>query len=298
MSIGDADADADAEIIRQWNTGLGKTVPIILRMTEDQRSTDFERYVAGLTELAPNVRAVTERLNADDPPAILAGNLFCYHALPEGLELTPFLNILSVVGVTVHPDLNQSLLMKLERVRWPAELRIYVTSQCSFCPQAVRQFSPFPLVNPLVRVTVIDGLLFPEMAKRDGVRSVPTVILDERFRWSGELNMNDVVDAVVHRDPDRLSARTLEDFVKEGNAALLAEMMLREDRIFPTFLDLLIHSEWSVRLGAMVVVEEIADSNVNLAKIILNPLWKLMENAEDSVKGDALYLFGLLGSEE
>ena len=74
-----------------------------------------------------------------------------------------------------------------------------------------------------------------------------------------------VSEALMHRDPARLDAAALERMIKDGHAAQLARMMLRENRLFPAFLKLLVHPEWSVRMGAMVVLEEIAEGNRGLA---------------------------------
>jgi hypothetical protein len=75
-------------------------------------------------------------------------------------------------------------------------------------------------------------------------------------------------------------------------------MMLERGEIFPAFTDLLTHPEWSVRLGAVVVVEELVEKNPGLARSILPSLWERFSTADTTVKGDILYLTGLAGSIE
>jgi len=283
--------------IRQWNGNLQHEVSVLLVTTKDERSNDFEAFVQALTRLAPRVLADTVRLDTEEPPAIYAGKSVRYHAIPSGRELIPFLKVAADVA-GVETAVQQGLRVKLEAVLLPVDLQIYVTSECAFCPRTLEMFFPLALANPLICVTVIDGILFPEMAVQNNIRSVPTIILDGQFRWTGQPVLEEVLDAMLHRDLTRLSSKALMGFIKEGNADRLADMMIREKQIFPAFLDLLMHPEWSVRLGAMVVAEEIGDREANLALAMLKTVWERLKYAEDSVKGDAIYLFGVLGTKE
>jgi hypothetical protein len=95
------------------------------------------------------------------------------------------------------------------------------------------------------------------------------------------------------RDPNQLSAATLEAIIADGNAYQLSEMMLKADCIIPAFIDLLVHEAFSTRLGAMAVAEEIADSRISLAKRMTAPLMGRYEDQADAVKGDILYILGL-----
>ena len=88
---------------------------------------------------------------------------------------------------------------------------------------------------------------------------------------------------------------SLENILKDGQASQLADMMLDTHEIFPAFYDLLIHDKWPVRLGAMVVMEEIADKNPALASTANGRLWKQFDHVSDQIKGDILYLFGEIG---
>ncbi len=72
-------------------------------------------------------------------------------------------------------------------------------------------------------------------------------------------------------------------------------MMLDAQKIFPAFYDLLTHEKWPVRLGAMVVIEEIAGKSPGMASAAIDPLWNRFDRVADQIKGDILYLFGEIG---
>jgi len=86
--------------------------------------------------------------------------------------------------------------------------------------------------------------------------------------------------------------------LEDGAARRVAEMMVDYGGIFPSFYDLLIHEKWPVRLGAMVVMETLAEMDFDLAGTAVTPLMQRFEEADGSVKGDILYLFGIIGSPE
>ena len=54
----------------------------------------------------------------------------------------------------------------------------------------------------------------------------------------------------------------------------------------------MIHTKWPVRLGAMVVMEEIIEKNPNLAAQTITPLWQRFDEVDNRVKGDLIYILG------
>jgi hypothetical protein len=60
-------------------------------------------------------------------------------------------------------------------------------------------------------------------------------------------------------------------------------------------MELLVHKKWPVRLAAMVAFETVAGKNQPLLRHTLPFLWNSFSRAEDTVKGDILYLCGISG---
>jgi hypothetical protein len=209
--------------------------------------------------------------------------------------LIPFLKVLemqlSPSGITA--SMPEVLRRQIERVSLPADLKIYVTPQCPFCPHVLSEIVPLSLLNPMIHLAVIDGELFPELAAGDGIRSVPTVILDGAFRWTGAGHVDEIINAILNRDPALMGLKSLVGFLREGNAGTLAQMMIDRREVFPAFADLFESSDWSVRLGAMVIVEELAEKSPELSEEILDLLWKRLNGISGPARGDVMYLFGL-----
>ena len=282
--------------IKKWHESLHEPIQLALILTESDQNILFNDYAAAFTQIAPAVEIKKEKKDTADPPSFRIGSNIFYYALPREKELNPFLEILSQTADQKFIETDD--VGDAEIIKIPAELYLFVALQCGFCPTAVRNLSRLALRNGLIRLSIIDATLFPEMTKENDVRSVPTVLLDKQFRWSGSFPMEDVIRMMVQRSPEQLSAGSIQNMLEDGAAGRVAEMMIDYGQIFPSFYDLLIHEKWPVRLGAMVVMETIAEENIDLAGTAAAPLMQRFEEAAPSVKGDVLHLLGIIGSPE
>jgi thiol-disulfide isomerase/thioredoxin len=279
--------------IENWTRSVKEDVFIRLVLTDDERSRTFQDFCGQLALISPKIKIESEKDEDITFPVIRVGNVG-YRAIPLDPELEPFLKALSGVNSDI-PNLPFSVKDKLLQVQIPAYLKVYIMPHCPFCPTIVKQLLSLAAENESIRLTVIDGVLFPETAASDKIRAAPTVLLDDQFRWSGPIQIRDIVDMILSRDPTKISALSLKTMFEEGDAAKVAEMMLDSGKIFPAFLELLVHEKWPIRLAAMVAFETIAEINPPLVQSTIPFLWRSFSKAEDTIKGDILYLCGISG---
>ncbi|MCK8601690.1 thioredoxin family protein [Desulfoferrobacter suflitae] len=287
----------DRQKLEAWNEEFHHKINLRLYTGNDEKSGYFESFCRQVNEIIPNILFTHEEGGGDQVPAITLGKSWRYRALPVGSELDPFLELLAMQAVGV-PPLPQSIREAVAQVDCPANLTIYVAPACPFCPEVVRQLQTVPMANDRIHLDIVDATLFPDLAQRSNVRSVPTVILDDEFRWSGSIVLQELIDALVHRDPARLTTQELLSIIKDGNADQLARMMLQRGVMFTGFPQLLQHPNWSERLGALVVLEQIAEQDIQLAHSACTPLLHYLQTAEDPVKGDLIYALGLAACDE
>lgn len=286
--------EAQEEALRQWGRSLPGPVDITLIASGDRRTDSFVSFCTMLDRLVPAVKVGEETAEGEALPGIRVGQLWTFHMVPEENELTPFLDLLSKVA-SGDAGLSEELCAVLDQVSVPSLVDIYVTTRCPNCPAVMSRITPFPLVNPHIALQVIDGSLFPERAEAQAVRAVPTVILADGIRFTGQVPAGEVADGLVQGDPARMGAEAFARMIRAGDAEGLAGMMLDRGRVFPGVLDLLAGNLFSVRLGAMVAMETVAEHNPELAREALEPLWDRMGKADLSAKGDVVYLIGELG---
>ncbi|MEW6672501.1 MAG: thioredoxin family protein [Thermodesulfobacteriota bacterium] len=283
------------KLIHEWNERLVKPLPIRILQTADKRTAQFTEFGEILSRQAPKVQILTEE--GEGLPALLPAKAWQYHLVPAGAELKPFLE-LAVMIAQGRGGLPEPGFPSLKAVQRPSRLKIYVTSYCPHCKELVTRVTPLPLFNPLIHITIIDGGLFPEAAAADKVRAVPTLICDDRFRWTGPLRLEELIGVLAERDPSRFGVETFKRMIQEGEVGRLAGMMMENDLIFPGFLETLMHPDFQTRLGAMVVFEDIAERRPALAKQALEPVWEKIDSVDERVRGDMIYLIGKTGSPE
>jgi len=273
------------------NQRIKMPMEIQLNISKDPRSQALVTFCQELAQQVPKIQVAQNRAaEADAKPELQIGLNIVYRGVPHGTELSAFLDILLNVSEQGH---RRTLPGNEMGLNIPAMLRLYVSGMCTFCPLEVQNLATLVLQQNGIHLTIIDAMQFAEMAEADTIRSVPTLILDDQFRWTGRVNQQELIDTIQSRDPTQLSAATLEAIIADGNAYQLSELMLAADCIIPAFIDLLTHEAFSTRLGAMAVAEEIADCQITLANQMAAPLIERFEHQLEAVKGDILYILGL-----
>ena len=282
---------AEENQIAVLNQTLPGKIQITCRHTDHEHSDAVVQFCDQLSRQVPAIRVKKETGDPDDMPAIQIHDGLIYQAAPAGTEIAPFIEALQMAASgTVQID--DRIAAKLSAIDLPIHMVLYVAAQCTFCPQAVRQLLPLLFANPNIHLTVIDAMSFAEQAEKDNLKSVPTLIFEDQFRWTGAFQTDEIIEMMVNRDPSALGPLSLEMMLKDGKAGQLAEMMLEKAQIFPAFYELLIHPKWPVRLGAMVVMDELIEKNLDLALQTIPSLWRQFGTLDDRVKGDLLYIFG------
>jgi hypothetical protein len=268
---------------------------LTLIITEDKHSEAFTEFCDQLSALASQVHITKKKSDTDQKPTIQVGPNIRYHAIPEGKELAPFLEML--IQLDAQNDSAVKFNKALECIHIPAELELFIANDCGFCPQVVQQVAPLAIANEMIRLAVIDASLFHEKAQSDDIRSVPTVVLDGLYRWTGSIQLAEIIEMLINRNPAHLGTSALRSIIEEGNAARVADLMLEHGLIFPSFLDLLVHEKWPVRLGAIVALETVIEKNSDLAGQVVDPLLERYPIVDDQVKGDILYILGETGDQ-
>ncbi len=283
----------ESQIIK-LNHQLSRHIRIGLATSQHASSKLFQEFCDDLTRLVPKITISKTEADPQEPPHILIGSGLRYQAIPAGYELQPFLEALAALE-SKSMNLAEPIKILLKKNKLPASLTVFIAPQCTFCPQMVRRLITLPMTNKNLQLTIIDGTLFPEMVQTHRIRAVPTILLDDQFRWTGSVTLEELIETISTRDPVSLRPASLESIIKEGGADRLAAMMMETDKILPAFYDLLTHDKWPIRLGAMVVMEEITEKNPDLAIKVLNPLWDRFHEAAVQIQGDILHVFGEIG---
>jgi hypothetical protein len=281
--------------IKAFGETLTEPIDIRFSPAQDSRNDQMRTFCEQLTQITDRIRLKIDHDENGHLPSILIGSNIRYQAVPLGRELEPFLDALRMLQTPVSED----VVARVEMVDLPVGLKIYVAQQCGFCPMVLKQLLPLPFGNANIRLTIIDAFLFEELARDHSIKAVPTIILDDQLRWTGnDIPLSELIEAMTDRDPASLPVSVLERMITDGAAFSLAAMMMKANAIFPSFIEVLLNEQFTIRLGAMSIMEEIAESAPSVGKQIIQPLTERFDTLSDTVKGDMLYVMGELQSED
>ncbi len=287
----------ERRLIARCDQNLSTRVVLRRMDSPDDRNARFREFCEALTATAENIKVVARPGDEDAPPAIRIGDGLTYHAIPTGPELEPFLEAVAALDPACRPE-PEAAPENLAAISLAARIKVFIAPHCRFCPDVVRAFAGFPRLNTRIKVSVIDGLLFPELAAPYDIKSAPTVILNERHRWTGQPNMQEVLAVLADDDPASWDVSVFETMIREGNAYHIAELTLKAGAVPPALPDLIAGQSLSVRLGALVALEEIAEADPALAAGLVAPLWERFPRADGVAQGDILYALGIIASRE
>ena len=284
----------DRQQIEAWIESRAGDIDLELIADGSEQAKPLAQFCDELTGMGSGIKIKKRAPDSNaEGPAILVGSRLKYQAVPLGPELKPFLE---AIDRSVGPaGARQTTVPELASLDIPAHLQVYIAPQCPHCPKTVQKLLPLVQANDNISISVIDGALFTDMTDKAVIKSVPTVILDTDFRWTGSVDMTELIETIVNRDPVKLGPQTLRSFIDDSRASDLARMMIAAGAIFPALIDLITHDLWSIRLGAMVVAEEIAYESRPLAATMIPELEKRFSEVKETVQGDILYVIGEAG---
>lgn len=280
--------------IQTWGQSIQNEVTIKLASTNHDANIHFLSIGDQLCDLIPLIKIAKTEKEPTLPGFSLKDNLdFC--ALPLEKELEPFLETLTHVSGS-KLGIDDKIRTLLDSIDIPVHLKLYIALACPHCPAMVRTVIPLALYCSQIHVQIIDGSLFTEEARKDNVLSAPTLMLDNDFRWTQNIDQQEIIKMIINRDPSQLSAQTLQTVLEQGDAEWITDQMIKKGIIFDGFLKLILHPTWSVRLGAMVVVEDLSEKNPDLAASMCPSLIEFFNTQEATVQGDILYALGEAGT--
>ncbi len=286
--------------ISAWARNEKRVHSLPLLISPHPQGKTFEAFARELTQITPLIRIQPGSHGSgreSDLPGFLIKENIRYSALALDKELTPFLEALSCVQGP-WPKPSDEIQALLDQIDLPCHLTLYIAQACPHCPGMVNTLIPLALFCDKIDLQIIDGILFPETALQDRVTSAPCLILDKGFRWIGAVGAREILSMIIGQDPSQMSALTLKTILEKGEADWISRQMVQADRIFEGFVQLLLDRTWSVRLGAMVVVETLGENHPDLASTLGPLLIPAFADIDIPVQGDILYALGETGNLE
>jgi glutaredoxin-like protein len=118
------------------------------------------------------------------------------YGIPAGYEFTTLIENLILCSTGEHALTKESV-EKLERVKIPVHIQVFVTNACPYCAPTVHLAHKLAYVSDNVRADGINATEFIPLAQKYNVSSVPKVVINEKIEFIGALPEESFVDQVI-----------------------------------------------------------------------------------------------------
>jgi len=220
-----------------------------------------------------------------------------YHFVPEGPEEDAFLDLLRM-KVERGPG-EETAAAGPAGATEPVEIILFVANQCPNCPRTVRTVHSLALdpAAPGLHVHLFEATLSTELAERHQVKSVPTLLIQDKFRFVGPPDPEKLSGLLKSGDAGAFLREQVRQQIREGEAPEAGQKIAEMDD--PSFLiQDLERSTFQERIGWLVALEEAMESRPGCLDPLVPGLVSLLERAETALRGDLAALLGTIGRPE
>ncbi|MDR0479564.1 MAG: alkyl hydroperoxide reductase subunit F [Burkholderiaceae bacterium] len=197
---------------------------IVATLDDGDKSRELRELLGEIAAMRPGLIALrTDGQDARTPSFTLGraaeAARLRFAAIPLGHEFTSL--VLALLWMGGHPPKEApELLAQIKALDIDLDFEVYMSLSCHNCPDVVQALALMAILNPRVKVTVIDGDLFqPEIDARE-IMGVPTVFLNGQFFANGRMGLEDILHKVdtgaAQRDAAKLRAKAPFDVLVIG----------------------------------------------------------------------------------
>ncbi len=250
-------------------------------------TSDLSRLVPAISS---REQAVAKHLSWIEIVAEQARGVY-YSTTPLKGEWPPFLRTLERAVQGERLSLKPSQLADITTE--PIRLDVYVMPECVHCPKVVERCNQLAIGLENVESWIIDATMVPEKARELGIRSTPTIVIDNKIRWVGDATLDQLLGLL--KPVENPWPAVLKSQIMIGAYEDIVEQVLNDPEAAEALPQLLESPEFSLHLAVTRIVEEAAAKDPEKARHLAEPLCRRLKHPDAQVRGDAAYGLGLLG---
>ena len=173
-----------------------------------------------------------------------------------------------------------------------ANVLMLVGTHCSFCGPMLKILMDMVKQGEITDLRVVNIEKEPAIASALGVRSVPWLQIGP-FELTGARNKDEIQLWLQRASSAEGITAYLEEILAEGNVSAAIKLVERYPDALENVIDLMMQPEGkiNVRLGAGVIIEELAESDT--FKAVVPRLIDALANPDARIRGDACHYLSL-----
>jgi alkyl hydroperoxide reductase subunit F len=196
---------------------------MVASLDESEKSQQLQQLLQQIQGMSDKISLRLDGTNDRKPSFTLqrTGSSTSLHfaAIPLGHEFTSL--VLALLWTGGHPPkVEPDVITQIQALDGDFNFEIYMSLTCHSCPDVVQALSLMAIFNPKVKVTVIDGALYPYEVSDRQVMAVPTVFLNGQEFSSGRMSVEEILGKLdtgaAAREATKLTAQAPYDVLIVG----------------------------------------------------------------------------------
>ncbi|MGZ5196101.1 MAG: alkyl hydroperoxide reductase subunit F [Ramlibacter sp.] len=115
-----------------------------------------------------------------------------FAGIPMGHEFTSL--VLALLQVGGHPiKFDDAVIEQIKNLEGDFEFEAYISLSCHNCPEVVQALNSMAILNPRIKVTSIDGGVFPQEAEARQILAVPMLFLNGEYFGQGRASVEEIL---------------------------------------------------------------------------------------------------------
>jgi len=150
--------------------------------------------------------------------------------------------------------------------------------------------------NPVVSVTIADVYHVRDLADEFAVRSVPATIINREIVLMGLVTEEQVAALIAGRGTLAYEKEGMRSMIKLGLMSRAAAS-IRNSRGGEAILSLFQEGDFSMRMGALLVLEEVLGQDADSMRRMVPQLIEMLSHEDYRIRGDSADLLGKIGDQ-
>ncbi|USX14337.1 alkyl hydroperoxide reductase subunit F [Oxalobacteraceae bacterium OTU3CAMAD1] len=190
----------DANLKAQLKTYLEKVVQpieIVASLDDSAKAREMEELLQEIVLLSDKITLVKRTDDAERKPSFSINRPGTdigvrFAGIPMGHEFTSLvLALLQVGGHTIKFD--DAVIEQIRNLDGDYAFETFISLTCHNCPEVVQALNAMSVINPRIKVTTIDGGVFPKEVEARQIMAVPMMFLNGEHFGQGRTNVEEIL---------------------------------------------------------------------------------------------------------
>ncbi|MBP1205973.1 alkyl hydroperoxide reductase subunit F [Duganella sp. 1411] len=190
----------DANLKAQLKTYLEKVVQpieIVASLDDSAKAREMEELLQEIVLLSDKITLVKRGGDAERKPSFSINRPGTdigvrFAGIPMGHEFTSLvLALLQVGGHTIKFD--DAVIEQIRNLDGDYAFETFISLTCHNCPEVVQALNAMSVINPRIKVTTIDGGVFPKEVEARQIMAVPMMFLNGEHFGQGRTNVEEIL---------------------------------------------------------------------------------------------------------